>query len=83
MKLFRLTGIDYPGRVNLYKRGTIELADISDELAMILYKEGLPYLEPTPEGRKVIFPGEKTIEVRTLKEPDKKPAPKKTLSAKE
>jgi hypothetical protein len=83
MKLFRLTGIQYPGRVNLYKRGTVELADISDELAMVLYKEGIPYLEPTPEGRKILFPDEKTIEVKTFKEPDKKPAQKKTLSAKQ
>jgi len=75
MELFRLTGIQWPGRVDLYKRGVVKLAELSDEEAMALYKEGIPYLEPTPQGRKILFPDEKPIEVKLIK-PAKSPAKK-------
>ena len=67
MKKFRLKGIAYPGRVDIYKRGIVVLGDISDELAEILFKEGCPFLEPTPEGRTVLFPGEEPIKVKPIK----------------
>lgn len=46
MKKFKLHRIKYPGRVNLPKLGTIELASISDELAQELFNKGIPYLRP-------------------------------------
>jgi len=48
MKRFRLKGIVPPGRVNLPKVGTVELASLSDEQAEKLWREGCPYLEPAP-----------------------------------
>lgn len=62
MKNFQLKGICAPGRVNLPGHGTINLVDISDELAEKLYKEGLPYLEPIPKYRPKLFPGEQPID---------------------
>jgi hypothetical protein len=47
MKLFRIVGVEHPGRVVIHKRGEITLADINDDLAEILWRDGLPYLEPT------------------------------------
>lgn len=67
MLKFRLKGITYPGRVDIYRRGIIVLGDISDELAEVLWKEGCPYLEPTPEGRIVLYPGEEPIRVKSIK----------------
>lgn len=46
MEKFKLKGIAHPGKVDIYKRGTVVLADISDELAQELFNEGCPYLEP-------------------------------------
>lgn len=48
MERFRLKGIISPGRVNLPKVGTVELASLSDEQAEKLWREGCPYLEPLP-----------------------------------
>ena len=48
MERFRLKGIVPPGRVNLPKVGTVELAFLSDEQAEKLWHEGCPYLEPAP-----------------------------------
>ena len=50
MERFRLKGIVPPGRVNLPKVGTVELASLSDEQAEKLWKAGCPYLEPVPAG---------------------------------
>lgn len=66
MKLFKLKGLQSPGRVNLLKIGTVELENISDAMAEQLYKDGCRYLEPTPEGRKHLFPNEKPILVEKL-----------------
>ncbi len=46
MKNFELHRIKHPGRVNLPRLGTIDLALVSDELARELYDKGLPYLRP-------------------------------------
>ena len=51
MKNFILSGIQPPGKVNLPGYGTIELEKIDDDLAEKLFKEGLPYLQPTPQHR--------------------------------
>ncbi len=66
MQNFRLKGIAHPGRVNLFRIGTIELANISDKLAEEIYKSGCPYLEPTPEYRLILFPEETPIEVNPI-----------------
>lgn len=66
MQNFRLKGLAHPGRVNLYQIGTVELANISDKLAEEIYKSGCPYLEPTPEYRKILFPEEIPITVKDI-----------------
>jgi len=63
MELFRLIGIHSPGRVNVMKYGTIELENISDTIAVDLWRKGCPYLEPTDEGRKIFFPNEVKIDI--------------------
>jgi len=65
-KLFRLKGIKEPGRVDVYKHGLVVLSEVDDKKAMQLYKEGVPYLEPTSEGRKKLFPGEKPIDISKI-----------------
>lgn len=61
MKKFRLKGIIAPGRIHHQKYGIINLYDVSDAIAEELWKEGVPYIEPTAEGRKMMFPREKEI----------------------
>ena len=66
MNNFRLKGIVFPGRVHHQKYGLINLSDLSDTLAEEIWKDGCPYLEPTPEGRKEMFPDEKEISIEPL-----------------
>lgn len=66
MQKFRLKGIAHPGRVNLFRIGTVELANISDELALQIWESGCPYLEPLPEYRAELFPGETPITVKPI-----------------
>ena len=80
MKLFNIIGIEHPGRVGIYKRGEVVLADIDDVTAEQLWREGLPYLEPNTEGRKKFFPGEKPIRTETIRVEGGKVKPKKTAS---
>lgn len=77
MKYFKLKGIQPPGRVDLKGHGEVALANISDELAEKLWKEGLPYLELTDAGRKKFYPDEKPIQVKKVT-PGKTTAKKKT-----
>jgi len=49
MERFRLKGIVHPGRVNLHRVGTVELAFLTDAEAEKLWREGCEYLEPVPE----------------------------------
>lgn len=85
MELFRLTGLQHPGRVNVLKYGTIELANISDKVAIDLWRNGCPYLELTDEGRKIFYPNEVKIDVEEISEAEipaaspKKPGRKKKL----
>ncbi len=51
MKNFELHRIKHPGRVNLPRLGTIDLALVSDELAQELYDKGLPYLKPKGKSK--------------------------------
>ena len=71
MKNFELVGILSPGTINLPGRGTFDLEKIDDASAELLYKEGLKYLKPTVEFRKVLFPHEKPIETTSLEVPVK------------
>jgi len=72
MKLFRLKGIQSPGRVDLKGHGEIALETISDKLAEKLWKEGIPYLELTDKGRKKFYPEQKPIKVNKIDKSEKK-----------
>lgn len=67
-KIFKLTP-DAPARADFFKRGTIQLDSISDELALELAKEGCPYIELTAEGKKLLKPAAKPIEVKQTPKP--------------
>ncbi|MBK6967069.1 MAG: hypothetical protein IPH20_24985 [Bacteroidales bacterium] len=67
-RLFVLTGIQSPGKVNLRTHGTVNLEDISDELAIELFKAGCPFLYPTKEYFAVLYPDGFPICVSELKE---------------
>jgi hypothetical protein len=66
MKLFRLTGIKSPGRVDIYMVGQIDLEIISDEMAEKLWLNGCKFLTPTDEGRKKFFPDQVEIKVEPI-----------------
>lgn len=74
-KLFFLNGIKSPGRVNLRGLGDVNLEDLTDEQAMKLYKENCPFLVPSPEGFKLLYPEAKPIEVTAI---PTKPASRKS-----
>ena len=61
MKNFELVGIKSPGTVNLPNLGTIDLEKIDDKKAEQLWRQGLPFLKPTPAYRKKLFPDEKPL----------------------
>ena len=66
MKNFKLVGMKSPGRVNLLGFGTVELENVSDQLAENIYLSGCRYLQPTAEYFPVIHPDVKPIEIRPL-----------------
>jgi len=68
-KLFYLNGIKPPGRVNLRGLGEVNLEDLSDEQALKVYKDGCPFLVPSPEGYKLLYPDAKPIEVSEIPKP--------------
>jgi hypothetical protein len=74
-KLFFLNGIKAPGRVNAKDLGEVNLEDLTDDQAMKLYKEGCPYLVPSPEGFNKLYPGSAPIAVSKLG--NQKPARRK------
>ena len=58
-KNFQRYGINAPGRINTKIGGRfreVVLDDLSDEQLEELYNNGCKYVEPTPEGRKKLFP---------------------------
>lgn len=71
---FILVGLKSPGRVNLPVFGTVELENISDDLAERIFKQGCRYLQPTAEYRKKLYPDEKPITVTRLNLKAQKPA---------
>lgn len=66
MRNFQLVGMRSPGRINLPGFGTVELENISDELAERIWLSGCRYLIPTPEYRKKLYPDEKPISIHPL-----------------
>lgn len=68
-KLFVRFGIEAPGRVNLKLDGKFQevtLDSLSDEKLRQLYENGCRFVAPTPEGRAVLFPEEKPINVKKI-----------------
>lgn len=57
-KLFNIVRLRHPGKVNLYKFGTVDLFTLPDEKLLEIYKADptIPYLQPTDEGLKVLHP---------------------------
>jgi len=75
MKKFRLKGLVHPGRVNVLRFGTVELANVSDEIAEQIWKQGCPFLEPVPEFRAEFFPNQIPIEVKPIILEEREAAP--------
>jgi len=55
-----------PRRADLKGRGIVQLDNLSDELAIELAKEGLSYIQLTPEGKKLLKPAAAPIEVKKI-----------------
>lgn len=53
-------------RADFKNHGIIQLDTISDELAVELAKEGCPYIVLTREGKKLLKPAAKPIEVKKI-----------------
>lgn len=49
-KKYEVIGLEHPGRVNLPELGTVNLADLPENIKERLYLEGNPYLQPVPEN---------------------------------
>ena len=73
MKKFELVGLKSPGTINLPELGTIDLEKVDDAQAEKLWRSGLPYLKPTPEYRRVLFPAEKPLD-EVVEMPKTKPS---------
>lgn len=71
-KLFFLNGIKSPGLCNVRGLGEVNLEDLTDEQAIKLYKEGCPYLVPSPEGFKMLYPETAPIAVKEIKPAENK-----------
>lgn len=68
-KLFERVGINAPGRINVLLDGhfqTVALDNLPDDKLQQLYENKCSYVQPTAEGRKVLFPDEKQIEITPL-----------------
>lgn len=61
-ELFKLHGIESPGRIEVFGHGTICLAEAQDEVLIELYKKGSKFIQPTEKGLKELFPDRKIIE---------------------
>jgi len=73
-ELFDIVGIKKPGKVDLYRIGTVNLFDCSDDRLIEIYKsKTCHYLRPTAKGMKILHP-EVNIAVKqnpAVKTPDK------------
>jgi hypothetical protein len=68
-KLFERYGLNAPGRVNILLDGrfqTVAIDDLTDDKLQQLYENKCPYVQPTEEGRKILFPDEKKIEITSF-----------------
>ncbi|MBW6490837.1 MAG: hypothetical protein K0B15_06530 [Lentimicrobium sp.] len=68
-KLFILNGIKSPGKVNLKRHGTVNLEDVSDDIAIELFKSGCPFLVPTKEYFELLYPDGMPFDVRDIEPP--------------
>lgn len=71
-KKFQLKGIASPGRMDIMGLGIVNIETLPEDLQEKLWKEGNPFLEPTPEYRKILYPNETEIGTPELKLPKKK-----------
>jgi len=60
-----------PRRADLKGRGIVQLDNVSDELAIELAKEGLSYIQLTPEGKKLLKSEAAPIVVKLIKQTPK------------
>ncbi len=64
IKYFEITGIKPPGKVNIFKMGTIKLHEASDELLLKIHNSGkCPNVKLTAAGFKKYFPKKNPIQV--------------------
>lgn len=56
-----------PLRADIKGHGVVQLDNLSDEKALKLAKEGLSYIELTPEGKKLLKPAAAPIVVKPIK----------------
>lgn len=73
MSMFKVIGLRHPGKVNLFRFGTVDLCLLSDDKLLEIYRAdpSIPYLQPTAEGLNAIHG--KAIEVKSL--PSQPPEP--------
>lgn len=66
MSMFKVIGLRHPGKVNLFRFGTVDLCLLSDDKLLEIYRAdpSIPYLQPTAEGLIAIHG--KAIEVKSL-----------------
>lgn len=70
--LFERKNITAPGTINAFLDGRFQefnIDDLTDDQKKQLYNAGCEYVQPTIEGRKVLFPDEKNIGVAPLNIP--------------
>jgi hypothetical protein len=68
-QLFNLVGIAAPGRCDIRLNGRfqiVELSELSDKELIQLFRDGCPYIEPTPAGIKALYPDLKPIVTESL-----------------
>lgn len=67
MGMFKVIGLLHPGKVNLFRFGTVNLCLLPDEKLLEIYRADpkIPYLQPTAEGLAVLYPNKK-IEVKPI-----------------
>lgn len=67
--LFERKNISAPGRINDLLDGRFQefnIDDLTDDQKKQLYDRGCNYVQPTMEGRKILFPDEKQITIKPL-----------------
>lgn len=64
IKYFEITGIKPPGKVNIFRIGTVKLHEANDDLLLKIYNSGnCHFVKLTAAGYKKYMPKKKTIQV--------------------